>query len=84
MTAPSGFDAESETWLVGDIGATNARFGLVSPSGKLLHWRSYACEHYPTIDDALAQYLGERAGLPMPRQAPRSPSLRRSPATGWR
>ena len=62
-------NAEGETWLVGDIGATNARFGLVSPRGKLLHWHSYACEHYPTIDDAVAQYLGERAGLPMPRQA---------------
>ena len=27
------------TWLVGDIGATHARFGLVSPDGKLLHSR---------------------------------------------
>ena len=69
MTAAGDSNAEGETWLVGDIGATNARFGLVSPVGKLLHWHSYACEHYPTIDDALAQYLGERAGLPMPRQA---------------
>jgi glucokinase len=69
VTATGGPDAEGETWLVGDIGATNARFGLVSPSGKLLHWHSYAVEHYPMIDDALAQYLGERAGLPMPRQA---------------
>ena len=69
MTAAEDSNAEGETWLVGDIGATNARFGLVSPGGKLLHWHSYACERYPTIDDALAQYLGERAGLPMPRQA---------------
>ena len=69
MTAAADSNAEGETWLVGDIGATNARFGLVSPGGKLLHWHSYPCEHYPTIDDALAQYLGERAGLPMPREA---------------
>ena len=69
MTAAGNSNVEGETWLVGDIGATNARFGLVSPRGKLLHWHSYACEHYPTIDDALTQYLGERAGLPMPRQA---------------
>ncbi len=69
MTAAGDSNVEGETWLVGDIGATNARFGLVSPKGKLLHWHSYACEHYPTIDDALTQYLGERAGLPMPRQA---------------
>ncbi len=61
--------AVPETWLVGDIGATNARFGLVSPDGKVLHWRTQACDHYPTIDDALAEYLGDRGGLPMPRQA---------------
>jgi glucokinase len=70
VTAAAGdSNAEGETWLVGDIGATNARFGLVSPKGKLLHWHSYACEHYPTIDDAVTQYLGERAGLSMPRRA---------------
>ena len=68
MAAAGGVDLEPETWLVGDIGATNARFGLVSPTGKILHWRSHACEHYPTIDDALAEYLSDRAGLPMPRQ----------------
>jgi len=69
VTAAGDSNTEGEIWLVGDIGATNARFGLVSPGGKLLHWQSYACEQYPTIDDALARYLGERAGLPMPRQA---------------
>jgi glucokinase len=69
VTAAGGSGAEGEIRLVGDVGATNARFGLVSPAGKLLHWRSYACEHYPTIDDALTQYLDERAGLPMPRRA---------------
>ena len=31
MAAAGGVDLEPETWLVGDIGATNARFGLVSP-----------------------------------------------------
>ncbi len=69
MNAAGGAEAEPETWLVGDIGATNARFGLVSPDGKVLHWRSHACEQYPTIDDALAEYLSDRGGLPMPRQA---------------
>jgi glucokinase len=69
MNATGGADAEPETWLVGDIGATNARFGLVSPDGKVLHSRSHACEQYPTIDDALAEYLNDRGGLPMPRQA---------------
>jgi glucokinase len=58
-----------QTRLVGDIGATNARFGLVSAAGAILTWRTHACDHYPTIDDALAEFLADRGGLPMPRQA---------------
>ena len=69
MSATGGTENKPETWLVGDIGATNARFGLVSPGGKVLHWRSSAGDHYPTIDDALTEYLRDRGGLPMPRQA---------------
>jgi glucokinase len=56
------------TWLVGDIGATHARFGLVSPDGKLLHSRTLADEDYPAIHDAIAAFLAERGALPMPRQ----------------
>jgi glucokinase len=56
-------------WLVGDIGGTNARFGLVSPDRKILQWHSYPIEHYPSIGDALAEFLGGRGNLPMPRQA---------------
>ena len=56
------------TWLVGDIGATHARFGLVSPDGTLLHSRTSADEDYPAIDDAIAAFLAERGALPMPRQ----------------
>ena len=52
-----------ETWLVGDIGATHARFGLVSPDGKLLHSRTFADEDYPTIDDALSAFLAERGDI---------------------
>ena len=69
MTTAGGPGAAAETWLVGDIGATNARFGLVSPERKVLHWHSYACEHYPTLEDAVAEYLSARGGLAMPRQA---------------
>ncbi|MBV8119204.1 MAG: glucokinase [Alphaproteobacteria bacterium] len=57
-----------ETRLVGDVGATNARFGLVSADGAVLNWRTHVCDQYPTIDDALAEYLADRASLPMPRQ----------------
>jgi glucokinase len=68
MTTAAVAAAVPETWLVGDIGATNARFGLVSRDGTVLHWRSHAVEHYPTIDDAIIEYLSGRAGLPTPRQ----------------
>ena len=56
------------TWLVGDIGATHARFGLVSPQRELLHSRTLSDQDYPSIDDAIAAYLAERGLLPMPRQ----------------
>lgn len=68
MAAEGGDGNLSETQLVGDIGATNARFGLVSRDGAILNWRTYACEHYPTIDDALNEYLRDRGGFAMPRQ----------------
>ena len=67
MTAPGA--GPVETWLVGDIGGTNARFGLVSPDGEVLHWRTQAAADFPTIEEAIAAYLDERGGLPMPRQA---------------
>jgi glucokinase len=69
MTTTDAAVADEETWLVGDVGATNARFGLVSRDGRILNWRSHACDHYPNIDDAIAEYLGDRAGLAMPRRA---------------
>jgi glucokinase len=56
------------TWLVGDIGGTHARFGLVSPDGQALNSRTLADEEYPAIEDAIAAFLTERGPLPMPRQ----------------
>jgi glucokinase len=58
----------AETWLVADVGATNARFGLVSPKGVVLHTRTLAVADHPTIGDSITAYLGERGALPMPRQ----------------
>lgn len=58
--------AEITTWLVGDIGATHARFGLVSPDGNVLHSRTFADMDYATIEAALAAFLDERGPLPMP------------------
>jgi len=60
--------ALGETWLVGDVGATNARFGLVSPEREVLHTRTLAVADHPTIADAITAYLGERGALPTPRQ----------------
>ena len=58
----------STTWLVGDIGGTNARFGLVSPDGSLLHSRVLADADYPGIAEAIEAYLTDRGGLPRPRR----------------
>src|SRR5579863_6130286 len=55
------------TWLVGDVGATNARFGLVSPDGALLHSSTFACADYAEIGAAIGAYLANRANLDMPR-----------------
>jgi glucokinase len=56
------------TWLLGDIGATHARFGLVSPDGQLRYSRTLSDESYATIEDAIVAFLAERGLLPMPRQ----------------
>jgi glucokinase len=61
-------DADPETWLVADIGATNARFGLVSPEKVVLQTRTLAVADHPTIADAISTYLAERGAFPMPRQ----------------
>ncbi len=55
-------------WLVADIGATNARFGLMSRERRLLYTQTYPCAEYRAIEDALNVYLGGRGALPMPRQ----------------
>jgi glucokinase len=60
--------AASATWLVGDVGATNARFGLMSPERELLDTRTHAVADHPTIAEAITAYLGQRGSLPMPRQ----------------
>jgi glucokinase len=57
----------TETWLVGDIGGTNARFGLVAPDGTLLHSAILADADYPEIADAITAYLNQRGALPKPR-----------------
>jgi len=45
--------------LVGDIGATNARLGLVTPDGAILHCTNLLCADYDTLGDAIRHYLSE-------------------------
>ncbi|HLY44284.1 MAG TPA: glucokinase [Stellaceae bacterium] len=59
--------SQAETWLVGDIGGTNARFGLVSPDGAILHSSTFACADFAAIEDAILAYLAQRGGFAMPR-----------------
>ncbi len=59
--------SDSTTWLVGDIGATNARFGLVSPDGALLHTGTFAGADFAEIGAAIGAYLATRGSLAMPR-----------------
>ena len=54
-----------QPWLVGDVGATNARFGLVSPDGELLHSSSFAVTDFVTIGAAVSAYLAQRGSLPV-------------------
>ena len=62
MTAAGG--ERRTVWLVGDIGGTNARFGLVSPDGAILHSASFPAADFagigPAIDAFLAQILLDR------------------------
>jgi glucokinase len=55
--------------LIGDIGATNARFALVDIAGQVQRTRVLACDDYPTIEDALTAYLGEDGASEQPREA---------------
>jgi glucokinase len=56
-----------ETWLVGDIGGTNARFGLVSRDGAVLHTSIFAVADFTQIEDAIRTYLAQRGEFPAPR-----------------
>jgi len=60
--------AAAVTWLVGDVGATNARFGLVSPEREVLYTRTLPVADHPTIAEAITTYLGERGAWAMPQQ----------------
>ena len=49
--------------LIADIGATNARFAVVSPEAGLQRPRVLACGDHATIHDAIAAYLEDESPL---------------------
>ena len=60
--------ASSDTvWLAGDVGATNARFGLVSPDGAILHSSTFPDADFATIGDAIRAYLAQPGSWGAPR-----------------
>ena len=45
-------------WLLGDIGATHARFAWVADDGRpLSHVRTFACDDFEGLQDAIQHYL---------------------------
>lgn len=46
--------------LIGDVGATNARFALVGPDGAVTGTRLYALNDYSSIANAIDAYLAEQ------------------------
>jgi glucokinase len=56
------------TWLVGDVGATNARFGLASPDGVILHSSIFPCDEFAEIGTAIEAYLAGRGNLAKPHR----------------
>ena len=55
--------------LVSDIGATNARFGLVAEDGRVLHSKVTSGTEFVSISEAIRAYLAEAGSHPPPRAA---------------
>jgi len=55
--------------LVGDIGATNARFALVKADGTITAARVYALSDYASLADAIEAYLTETPPMARPLRA---------------
>lgn len=62
-------DFSSERAIIGDIGATNARFALVKADGTTTPARSYELNDYGSIYDAITTFLSEEAPEARPVQA---------------
>ena len=54
----SSWNAGADNILVGDIGGTNARFGLISEGGQNVRRETFDVASYETFDEALEVFLG--------------------------
>jgi glucokinase len=70
--------------LIADIGATNARFAVISPDGGLQRPRVLACEDFPTIHGAIAAYLEDELPLTDVRRLEAAALAIAGPVTGDR
>jgi glucokinase len=61
--------AAAELGLIGDVGATNARFALVRPDGSMTAARVYALDDYSSLTETLHAYLADEAPPARPGQA---------------
>lgn len=56
--ASAASSQSTESWLIGDIGGTNARFALVGPTGATREMAVLACADYPGLVQAIEAYIG--------------------------
>ena len=61
----------TDTRLLGDVGATNARFSLLQ-GDAITHYRAFRCDAFPTLAEAIGAYL---AGLPRSTSPPTQAAL---------
>ena len=50
--------------LIGDVGATNARFALVRPDGIMTAARMYVLNDYASLTDLVDAYLAQESARP--------------------
>ncbi|HUI12078.1 MAG TPA: glucokinase [Xanthobacteraceae bacterium] len=55
--------------LIGDIGATNARFALLAPSGEQSVVRTYSVDDFASLADAIEAYLTDEGSAIKPARA---------------
>jgi glucokinase len=55
--------------LVGDVGGTNARFGLIDAEGRVRNLHVYEAKNYASLNDVIADYLRRTVGSKAPPRA---------------